>query len=218
MIRGQSLIRLAQLLLVLSALGLWVASRLTWVAVRSFDGLGQPKAATVSGAQWSNALMPMAVLLVAAAAAGLAVRGWLLRAVAILVALVTLILGYLGVSLIVTPDVGARGAELAGVPIISLVASERHYYGAALTLVAAIGALVASVLLLRSAASAQRDTKYAARAQRRAAVHSKDEQPDADSATSERDMWDALDEGRDPTEKGPNIGARNPSQSDSEGR
>ena len=74
------MIRVAQLLLVVSALGLWVASRLPWVAVRSFDGLGQPKTSTLSGATWSNALLPLAVLLLAAAVAGLAVRGWLLRA------------------------------------------------------------------------------------------------------------------------------------------
>ena len=38
------MIRVAQLLLVASALALWVASRMSWVDVTSFDGLGQPKA------------------------------------------------------------------------------------------------------------------------------------------------------------------------------
>lgn len=216
------MIRVAQIVLVLSAIGLWVASRLTWVTVRSFDGLSQPKSAIVTGAQWSNALIPLAVLLLAAAAAGLAVRGWGLRAMAILVASATLVLGYLGVSLIVTPDVGARGAELAGVSIISLVASQRHYGGAVVTLASAVGALVAAVLLMRSAASAKRNTKYAAPAQRRDDVRSKGEKSMADAdcaaATSERDMWDALDDGRDPTESRSEIATRKPSESDSEGR
>ena len=54
------MIRLAQLLLVLSAVGLWIASRLTWVTIRSSDGLGQPKTAALSGTTWSNALLPLA--------------------------------------------------------------------------------------------------------------------------------------------------------------
>ena len=80
----------------IAAAGLWVASRMTWVEVRTFDGLGPPRTSEVAGADWSNALLPFAVLLLAAAVAGLAVRGWLLRGLAILVALVTLALGYLG--------------------------------------------------------------------------------------------------------------------------
>ena len=137
------MIRLAQLLLVLSAVGLWIASRLTWVTIRSSDGLGQPKTAALSGATWSNALLPLAVLLLAAAVAGLAVRGWLLRGVAVLIAAVSLALGYLGVSLMQMPDISVRGADLAQVPVVSLVGSERHLGGAAITIVAAVGALLA---------------------------------------------------------------------------
>jgi uncharacterized membrane protein (TIGR02234 family) len=191
-------IRVGQLLLVVSAVLLWVASRMVWVSVTSFDGLGQPKTVTLTGASWSNALLPLAVLLLAAAVAGLAVRGWGLRAVAVLLAVVTLLLGYLGVSLIVTPDVGPRAAELAQLPVTSLVASDRHYVGAGLTVAAALCVLVAAVLLMRSAASGRAATaKYAAPAARRSAVHSED----VDPAISERGMWDALDEGVDPTER-----------------
>jgi uncharacterized membrane protein (TIGR02234 family) len=191
-------IRVGQLVLVVSAVLLWVASRMVWVSVTSFDGLGQPKTVTLTGASWSNALLPLAVLLLAAAVAGLAVRGWGLRAVAVLLAVVTLLLGYLGVSLIVTPDVGPRAAELAQFPVTSLVASERHYVGAGLTVAAALGALVAAVLLMRSAASGKDTTaKYATPAARRSAVLSED----ADPAISERGMWDALDEGVDPTQR-----------------
>ena len=71
----------------LAALGLWVASRLTWVvSPDSFDGLGQPKTTTLDGGAWSTALLPLALLLLAAAVAGLAVRGWPLRLLALLVA------------------------------------------------------------------------------------------------------------------------------------
>ncbi|NTY62992.1 TIGR02234 family membrane protein [Mycolicibacterium sphagni] len=199
------MIRIGQLLLVVSALLLWAGSRLVWVSVTSFDGLGQPKTIDLTGASWSNALLPLAVLLLAAAVAGLAVRGWGLRAVAVLVAVVTLLLGYLGVSLIVTPDVGPRAADLAQLPVASLVASSRHYVGAGLTVAAAVCALVAAVLLMRSAGSGRGATaKYAAPAARRSAARSED----ADPAISERGMWDALDEGVDPTERRPDTKGR----------
>ena len=183
------MIRVAQLLLLLSAGGLWVASRLTWVTVRSADGLGPDKTINLDGAAWSNGLVPMAVLLLAAALAALAVRGWALRAVALLLALVCFTLGYLGTSLIVTPDVGPRGAEVAGVAVSTLVGSQRHLPGAGLTLVVAVTALVAAVLLMRSAvSSADQAARYAAPGAAGAAA-----------GMSERSMWDALDEGRDPT-------------------
>jgi len=187
-------IRTGQLMLVLAAVGLWVAARLTWVTVTSADGLGQPKTSTLTGGTWSNALIPMAVLLLAAAIAGLAVHGWGLRVVAVLVALVSLVLGYLAVSLVVMPDVAPRAIELAQVPVTALVSSQRHYLGAGLTAGAAIMALLAAVLLMRSAGSARHTAaKYAAPAARRSAARTGD-------AVSERGMWDAIDEGRDPTE------------------
>ena len=188
------MIRIAQLVLLISAGALWVASRLPWVSVTSFDGLTHPETATLNGAAWSTALLPMAVLLAAAALAALAARGWLLRMVALLMAVISLALGYLGVSLIVMPDVAPRGAALAGVPIASLVDSERYLPGAVLTIVAALGALVAAVLLLRAALTRDRTSdpslKYAAPG----AVSGSAQDP-----LSERSMWDALSEGRDPT-------------------
>ena len=205
------MIRLAQLLLIVSALGLWVASRLPWVSVGSSDGLGQPTTTTLNGAAWSNALLPLAVLLLAAALAGLAVRGWLLRVVSVLVALVCLLLGYLGISLIAMPDVAARAAELAGVPVMNLVASHRFITGAVVTLAAAAGALVAAALLMRAAATeARQAAKYAG--------PSSSGVETGTAGLSERGMWDALDEGLDPTERGPDIGGPAATESSTEGR
>lgn len=185
------MIRVAQLLLVAAALALWAASRLPWVSVGSFDGLGQPKTVTLNGAAWSTALLPLAVLLIAAALAALAVRGWPLRAVAVLLAVVSFALGYLGITLLVTPDVGPRGAELAGVDIATLVSSQRQPAGAVVTLMAAMGVLLAAAVLMRSAvSSAHQVTKYVVAGPAR---------PGSDGE-SERGMWDALDEGRDPTD------------------
>src|ERR1700734_886313 len=102
-------IGIAQLLLVVAAGALWAASRLPWVVIRSFDGLSPPKEVTLSGASGSTALLPLALLLLAAAVAVLAVRGWPLRMLAGLLALVSLAVGYLGISLWALPDVAVRG-------------------------------------------------------------------------------------------------------------
>ncbi|OFJ50844.1 TIGR02234 family membrane protein [Mycolicibacterium grossiae] len=198
--------RVAQLLLVVAGLGLWVASRLPWVDVSSSDGLGQPKTTTLTGASWSTALIPLALLVLAAAVAVLAVRGWPLRLLAVLVAASSAGMGYLGIAHWVVPDVAPRAADLAQVPIVALVGSQRHHWGAALTLAAAVCTLFAAVLLLRTARRGAAPTsKYAAPAARReAAVEQVDGSADGDGM-SERMIWDALDEGRDPT-TGPSEG------------
>ena len=187
------MIRLAQLLLLVSAAALWVASRMVWVEVQSFDGLGQPKAMPLTGASWSTALVPLAVLLLAAAVAALAVRGWPLRMLAVLVAAASALMAYLAISLWVIRDVAVRAARLADVPITALTAVSRHYGGAILTLIAATAALVGAALLMRSVAKPRPEVE---RYERRTSARSTDD----DSAPSERAIWDALDEGRDPTD------------------
>jgi uncharacterized membrane protein (TIGR02234 family) len=197
--------RIAQLLLVVAAAALWTASRMPWVVVRSFDGLGPPKEVTLSGSSWSTALLPLAVLQLAGAVATLAVRGWALRALAALLALVSFAVGYLGFSLWAVPDVAVRGADLAHIPLVTLVGTERHYWGAAIAVLAAVCTLTAAVLLMRAAShSRQATTKYAAPGARRSAARG------AGPEISERMIWDALDEGRDPTDR--------PGDTDTEGR
>lgn len=183
--------RLGQLALLLAAAALWGASRLTWVQVSSFDGLTHPKTEDLAGATWSTALVPLALVVLAAAVAALAVRGWPMRILAVLVAGASAGMGYLAISLWVVPDVGARAARLAEIPIAELMGTERHSLGAALTLVAAALSLFGAVLLLRSATRAGADT---ARYARRPA-----EPTDTGETMSERMIWDALDAGNDPT-------------------
>ncbi|MGE2737999.1 TIGR02234 family membrane protein [Mycolicibacterium vaccae] len=194
------MIRAAQLLLLLAAAGLWVGSRMTWVQVSSFDGLGQPKTTDLSGATWSTALIPLALLLVAAAAAALAVRGWPLRVLSVLVAAASAGMGYLAISLWVLPDAAPRAVRLADVPVFELLDTERFYTGAVVTLVAAVLSLVGAVLLMRAAAKGGAD---AARFSRRAAPAG-----DTPDSLSERAIWDALDEGEDPTRDGPDTESR----------
>jgi uncharacterized membrane protein (TIGR02234 family) len=192
---GRRTIRIAQALLVVAAAGLWAASRLTWVDLRTFDGLGPPKLVTLSGAAWSSALVPLTLVLLATAVAALAVRGWPLRMLAILVAVASLATGYLAISTLVTPDVAVRAADLAHVPVLWLVGSQRHYPGPVITLATAVGTLVGAVLLMRAATSVGgAGTKYVTPAVRRTRAQ-RDEK-----IISERMIWDALDEGEDPTQ------------------
>jgi uncharacterized membrane protein (TIGR02234 family) len=192
--------RIAQVLLAVAGLALWGASRMAWVDVTSFDGLGHPKATTLNGGQWSTALVPLALLVLAAAVAALAVRGWALRLLALLVAASSAGMGYLGIGLWAIHDVAVRASQLAEVPVADLVSTERHHWGAGLTLAAAVATLAGAVVLLRAArrgtGRAPASTKYAAPGARRAAALA----DTADQDMSERMLWDALDEGRDPTD------------------
>jgi len=212
--RNRRSLRVAQLLLVLAAAALWGAARLPWVVIRTFDGLGQPKTETLSGSTWSTALLPLALLLLAAAVAALAVRGWLLRALAILVAAASAAAGYLAISQWVVPDVSVRAAELVGVQVMFLVGSERHYAGAGVTLAAALCALVAAALLMRGAAGTRAGGtatgKYMTPAARREASREVPPEGVADGGSA-RSIWDALDDGRDPT-VGPEPGAADPGE------
>jgi uncharacterized membrane protein (TIGR02234 family) len=193
---GRRTIRIAQALLVAAAAGLWAASELTWVDLRTFDGLGPPKLIALSGAAWSSALVPLALVLLVTAIAALAVRGWPLRILGMLVAIASLATGYLAISLLVIPDVAVRAADLAHVPVLWLVGSQRHYPGPAITLATAVCTLVGAVLLMRAAASTRgADTKYVTPAARRSLAQQRDEK-----TMSERMIWDALDEGGDPTQ------------------
>lgn len=204
------MIRIAQALLALGALALWGASRLPWVEVQQADGLGQPRTVALSGAQWSTGLVPLALVLLAAAMAALAVRGWTLRLLAVLIAASSAAMAYLGISLWVVHDVAVRGAELAEFPVAALGGTaERHFWGAGLALAAAVIALVAAGLLMRSAATARTaTTRYAAPAARRDAVRSETSDSADPQGLSERMMWDALDEGSDPTRDDPDNKGR----------
>jgi uncharacterized membrane protein (TIGR02234 family) len=191
------MIRIGQLLLLVSAGALWLASRMTWVEVSSFSGLGQPKTMTLSGAQWSTMLVPLAVILGVSVLKSSIGPTWQLRLLAVIVGGVGAVTGYLAIDLWRSGDIADRAARLADVPVAELVGAQPHYGGAVVTMFAAIATLAAVVLLLRSPARDRSATdKYSAPARRREAARAQN----ADGAPSERMMWDALDEGRDPTD------------------
>lgn len=179
---------------VIAAGGLWVASHLTWIRLRTFDHLGEPRTIPVSGSSWSAALVPMAAALVAVAIATLAVRGWPLRVLALVVAAVGAGAAYLGVGMWMIPDIALRAAEVQDIPIHIVIGADRVYGGPAITLVAAVLAVTAAVALLRAARRMAATDKY------RIAANRTVQDADSDAELrSERDMWDSLDDGKDPT-------------------
>lgn len=188
---------LGQVTLLLAAGALWVASRMTWVEVSSFDGLGQPQTAVLNGGAWSTALVPLAVILLAAVLKSTVGPRWQLRLLALVVGALSAVMAYLAISLWVVPDVAVRAAGLADVPVADLVGTQRHYWGAVVTLAAAVMTLVGAVLLMRAPVKAESDDeKYEAPARRREEARRR---ASAGDDMSERTMWDALDQGRDPT-------------------
>jgi uncharacterized membrane protein (TIGR02234 family) len=191
------MMRIGQLSLVLAAGALWLASRLTWVTVTSFDGLGQPQTATLAGGKWSTALVPLALMLLAAVLKSTVGPRWQQRLLAVVVGGMSAVMAYLAISQWVVPDVAARAAGLADVPVADLVGAQRHYWGAVVTLIAAVLTLVGAVLIMRAPVKeATDDEKYEAPARRREAARRR---AAAGDDMSERMIWDALDEGRDPT-------------------
>ena len=192
------MMRIGQLLLLLAAGALWLASRMTWVVVSSFDGLGQPETATLTGGSWSTALVPLALMLLAAVLKSTVGPTWQLRLLAVVVGGMSAVMAYLAISFWVVPDIAARAADLAEVPVADLVDTQRVYWGAVVTLIAAVLTLAGAVLLMRSPAKeSSDDDKYEAPARRREAARRR--AADADTEMSERMIWDELDDGRDPT-------------------
>ena len=188
---------IGQVVLLIAAGALWLASRMTWVVVSSFDGLGQPKTTSLNGGAWSTALVPLAVILLAAVLKSTVGPRWQLRLLALVVGALSAVMAYLAISLWVVPDVAVRAAGLAEVPVAELVGTQRHFWGATVTLVAAVLTLAGAVLLLRAPVKvASNDEKYEAPARRREVARRR---ATAGDDMSERMMWDALDEGRDPT-------------------
>jgi len=165
-------------LLVLGAGMLWLSSRLTWSWARETTPLRGTVVVTRSGADVSSALVPLAVLALAAVAAVLAIGGWGRRLVGVLVGLAGVATVWAGVAGLTA----VFGAHPDGYPRSQVLA------GHGLAVLAGLLLVAASVLVVRDAARMPRmggtyQTPSAAKRRR---------DPDAE-------LWQALSDGRDPT-------------------
>ncbi|WP_373995267.1 TIGR02234 family membrane protein [Nocardia africana] len=220
------------LLLAVGAGALWASSRMTWVTLRSSDGLTEPRTQHLNGGLWFGALTPLALVLLASIAAVFATRGWLRRLIGVVVALVAAVAAVPGLALLTHHGtIAERAARLAELPARAHVdAATAATFPAALSVVGALAAFAAGVLLarmpettarmsgkydnpvFRRAAAAEQvadrrrtgDAESGADAPPTATPKSSPHTPEPESGElSQRVLWDALDAGADPTDDEP---------------
>ncbi|MFZ2512511.1 MAG: TIGR02234 family membrane protein [Gordonia sp. (in: high G+C Gram-positive bacteria)] len=194
-------------LFLLAAAGLlWGASRMRWAQVYTEDGLGEPRVFDVVGSDWSPWLLAVALLFLAALAVQFVLHGIVLRVVAIVVALGAILVAVPAISMMTSGANNLYAAETIDLPARSDVIAVTTFTGAGvLALLAALCAVVGAVLMSRSASGASKmSSKYTSPAARRADLE-RQVFADRDRAQSEREFWDALDHGVDPT-SGPDGG------------
>ncbi|GAC55937.1 hypothetical protein GOHSU_02_00800 [Gordonia hirsuta DSM 44140 = NBRC 16056] len=201
----------AAIFLIAAAALLWAASRMTWAQVYAEDGLGAPRIFDVLGADWSPWLLAIALFFLAALAVQFVLHGVWLRVVAALIALGGVAVAVPAISLLSSGDNNLYAAEVIDYPARYEVVAVTTSGGAGLvTLTAAVCAVIGAFMMARSAAGGVKmSSKYASPAARRAELEQRvfaerDARiADAAAAPTEREFWDALDEGVDPTDERP---------------
>ncbi|MFW0792956.1 TIGR02234 family membrane protein [Gordonia sp. CPCC 205515] len=209
---------IAAVLLAVSALAFWSASRLVWCTVLAADGLAPARDFKVHGSDWSPWLTPLALVLLAAILAALSLRGWGLRLIAILIAVAGVVAAIPAISLLTSSanaDYAARAANLPGRFQVLLITT--NPWAAVVVLVGSACAVAAGVFLMRVAGGTGMSSKYTTPGARRDelerqifAEHEQRKNAASDAAppsgsgetgapANERMMWDALDTGIDPT-------------------
>ena len=217
-------------LLAVGAIALWGSSRMTWVTLHSSDGLTEPRTQHLDGGLWFGALTPLALVLLASIAAVFATKGWLRRLVGAVVALVGAVAVIPGAALLTQhARIAERAATLAELPARAHVGeATASAFPAALSVVGAIAAFVAGVLLARMPGTTARMSgrydnpvfRRAAAAEqvagRRPAAAPESAAASAQTPSSEpgelsqRVLWDALDAGADPTDDDPRADRHTP--------
>lgn len=201
-------------LLLVGAVLLWAASRMVWLNVAAFNDQSGLAQRALTGGDWRPALVPLALGAVAAVAAVALVRAAAARAVGAVIALLGVATGALMVTSlgevdagrvhsVVTSDEGlartdagpgSAGAESipqwSEITEVSLRPAGPSVAGAGA--VALLGAGI--VVMARPARAVQQDDRYVTPAVRREESAAAGGSGDAD-----RDLWQELDDGHDPT-------------------
>lgn len=203
-------------LLLLAAAGLWAASQLTWATVLTYDRLGPPQEWTVKGMTWSPLLVAVPAVMLAGAIVQFALRGWAVRAVAILLALLAVLVAIPAFSLLTDGEDNMYIARMVDLPGRAMVAGiPVHTAPGYLVLASVVLAVVGAFAMLRTASGPGMSSKYTSPAARRAELERKvfadreraaaqaaaGQTPTAsETGSNERLLWDSLDEGIDPTD------------------
>lgn len=186
------------LLMVLAAVALWAASALSWVGQQYETPFTGVKHSGASGAKLRPELVPLALATLAAIAAVLATGGWLRRLMGVLVLLAGALLGWRAIAWYGTNDFGF--VTEGGVPPGSKPIGEftTNPVGPALVSIAALILIAAGLIVV-------------ARAHKMPAMGAKYSAPGTakrESQDPDKRLWDALDSGEDPTERGEGSGER----------
>ena len=188
------------ILLILAAVALWSASRMAWVEFTAVDELQPPVESSLNGGEWAPASTPLALLLLAGIAAMFAVRGWWVRLVGALLALAgvaVLAQGVLALASGPDPSQVWSSAELsAGTEVVAaeiLVAPVMFTIVAGLLAIAAAAPLITGRTGRQGLSSAYETPAARKEAAAQSVAGGRDEDLD------QRQIWDALDAGADPT-------------------
>ncbi len=181
-------------LLLAAAVVLWGASRATWVS-QVVEGIPAPRTITADGATAEPILVPWALLCLAAVGGLLATSGWGRRVVGTLVSVAGLWAVLRGVAGLADPasealPVGVRPGDRQLLAEAVLAGPSLGILGGALMLGA--GLLAARFAAVLPRLGARYDAPTRAAGDGAAAVRPTPADPD-------RALWEALDEGRDPT-------------------
>lgn len=165
--------------LLLGALALWGAAKLTWYAEFRDGGVRGTVLYRETGEQRATALVPLALLALAGVAGLIATGGWARRVLGAVLALAGVAAGWAGVA-------GVRFTGWAdGLPVTQML------LGRGLAVLGGILVAAGGLAAIKGAGRGARlGAKYAAPATRK-----KVRDPDAE-------LWEALSEGEDPTEGG----------------
>ena len=187
--RSKGLLWIVVLLVLAGAGALWAASALTWASQPFQTPLGSTANSGGTGAELRPELGPMALAGLAAVAAVLATGGLLRRLMGLLIALAGALLGYRGYQTLAGGwfDYVREHAPRGGHPVGELSTQPA---GPLLMLLGASLLVIAGVLtVLRAGRMPAMGAKYAAPGTAK-------ERPSHDA---DRQLWNELDAGRDPT-------------------
>lgn len=203
--------RVALLLGVLSAIGLWIAGRLKFVTANVTDDKAGDSVKTLVGSVWDPAMVPLALAMIAAVILSLAVQPAIRRALGALIAILAAVASFRSVTLLTSEVDLARAKSIltsgsatqrATKPVqISDWAqvTEAHVHTAPviLALLAAALGVIGGVLLMMQPGKADKGhSRYETPENRRAGA----QEDLAEDPDNPRALWDVMDTGVDPTD------------------
>ncbi|WP_408925920.1 TIGR02234 family membrane protein [Corynebacterium sp. YSMAA1_1_F7] len=204
--------QIALLFVVLSAAGLWGASRLKFVTVAVDDDKAGASTKELVGSVWDPALVPIALAMVAALILSIAVQPMIRRVLGVVIVALSAIASFRAVQLLSSDVDLARAKSLLSSgaatqkesdPVqisewAQVISGQVHSLGIVLVLVAAaLGVVGGAILILRPGQQSKGHSRYETPEVRRADA----EEDLAENPDSTRVLWDALDAGVDPTEE-----------------